>query len=297
MLSKFRQSYPNGSLISDLLTIHEGKYLVRVIVRVDGEPLATGLAAEDKLELAEDRARQRAIEALEISQVPAIAEKTLRSSPTKTSPVPDRAYVPRSTPSEPSSNLSISHKNQTSSARPSITDLEFGGKTPPTETSHPSVSAGKDWSSDSAMPTWKADESFNESFSNPSAPPKTSWNDESFSAASAPSQKEDAPSQKEDFSIASVTDSQATTPLETSEFPSQDYAGNLENAIPSHSSEDVDNSDILAQTDMQMRRLGWDAPKGRAILKDKYDVASRRLLNPEQLVDFLNYLKSQPDPL
>lgn len=292
MLSKFRQSYPNGSLISDLLTIHEGKYLVRVIVRVDGEPLATGLAAEDKLELAEDRARARAIEALGMSQVPAIAEKTLRSSPTKTSPVPEQAYVPRSTPSEPSSNLSISHKNQTSSARPSITDMEFGGITPPAETSQASVSAGKDWSSDrSAMPSWKADESFNESFSSPSPPPKTSWDDESFSAASAPSQKED-------FSIASVTDSQATTPLETSEFASQDYAGNLDKAIaiPSHSSEDVDNSDILAQTDMQMRRLGWDAHKGRAILKEKYDVASRRLLNPEQLVDFLNYLKSQPDP-
>lgn len=290
MLSKFRQSYPNGSLISDLLTIHEGKYLVRVIVRVDGEPLATGLAAEDKLELAEDRARERAIEALSISQVPAIAKKTLRSSPSKTSPVPEQVYVPRSTPSEPSSNLSISDKDQTSSATPSITDMEFGGITPPTESSQASVSAGKDWSSDRRpMPSWKADESFNESFSSSSAPPKASWNDESFSEPSAPSQKED-------FSIGSVADSQAT--LETSEFPSQDYAGNLDKAIaiPSHSSEDIDNSDILAQTDMQMRRLGWDAQKGRAILKEKYDVASRRLLNSEQLVDFLNYLKSQPDP-
>ncbi len=64
MLTQFRHHYPQGSLISELIDIDRGLYLVKVSVAVEGVVLATGLAGENTIELAEDAARERAIAAL-----------------------------------------------------------------------------------------------------------------------------------------------------------------------------------------------------------------------------------------
>ncbi|MDJ0681931.1 MAG: hypothetical protein QNJ18_18990 [Xenococcaceae cyanobacterium MO_167.B52] len=64
MLTQFRHHYPQGSLISELIDIDRGLYLVKVSVEVEGVVLATGLAGENTIELAEDAARERAIAAL-----------------------------------------------------------------------------------------------------------------------------------------------------------------------------------------------------------------------------------------
>ncbi len=64
MLTQFRHHYPQGSLISELIDIDHGLYLVKVSVAVEGVVLATGLAGENTIELAEDAARIRAIAAL-----------------------------------------------------------------------------------------------------------------------------------------------------------------------------------------------------------------------------------------
>lgn len=61
MLAQFQVRYPTGSLISELLTIYQGKFVVRVSAQVEGVLRATGMAASESLELAEDRARNRAI--------------------------------------------------------------------------------------------------------------------------------------------------------------------------------------------------------------------------------------------
>lgn len=55
-----------------------------------------------------------------------------------------------------------------------------------------------------------------------------------------------------------------------------------------------DLSDIIVQTDVEMRRLGWDAKKGREFLKQQYSKRSRQELSEVELRDFLNYLKTQP---
>jgi hypothetical protein len=47
-----------------LLTVREGKYVVRCLVQLEGTTRSTGLAAAETVEQAEDRARIRAIEAL-----------------------------------------------------------------------------------------------------------------------------------------------------------------------------------------------------------------------------------------
>lgn len=68
MLPQFQARYPTGSLVSDLLTIYQGKFVVRVSVQVEGVTRATGMAAAETPELAEDRARSRALAVIGIDK-------------------------------------------------------------------------------------------------------------------------------------------------------------------------------------------------------------------------------------
>ena len=61
MLAKFRHKYPQGSLVSELIEVERGFYLVKVSIQVEQIVLATGLAGASTIEAAEDSARERAI--------------------------------------------------------------------------------------------------------------------------------------------------------------------------------------------------------------------------------------------
>lgn len=74
MFDRFRVRYPQGCLISELLTIENGNYVVRSLVQVEGVTLATGLATADQIEIAEDRARTRALAVLGIISTPETKE-------------------------------------------------------------------------------------------------------------------------------------------------------------------------------------------------------------------------------
>lgn len=73
MFAQFRIRYPQGSIITELLTVDNGKYIVRSLIQVDGMTLATGMAAAETVELAEDRARIRALAVLDISPTTSVA--------------------------------------------------------------------------------------------------------------------------------------------------------------------------------------------------------------------------------
>jgi hypothetical protein len=68
MLAQFQSKYPQGSLIAELLQIHHGKYIVRASIQIEGITRATGMAASEILEDAEDRARSRALMVLGITE-------------------------------------------------------------------------------------------------------------------------------------------------------------------------------------------------------------------------------------
>ena len=59
----------------------------------------------------------------------------------------------------------------------------------------------------------------------------------------------------------------------------------------------VDLSDIIAQTDVELRRLGWTSTQGREYLEQTYGKRSRQQLSDEELLAFLLYLESQPSPI
>ncbi|MEM7796710.1 MAG: hypothetical protein AAF579_19920 [Cyanobacteria bacterium P01_C01_bin.118] len=58
----------------------------------------------------------------------------------------------------------------------------------------------------------------------------------------------------------------------------------------------VDLSDIIAQTDVEMTRLGWSSIQGRQYLEKTFSKRSRQQLTDEELLTFLLYLESQATP-
>ncbi|MDZ7964017.1 MAG: hypothetical protein RM368_03430 [Nostoc sp. DedSLP03] len=53
-------------------------------------------------------------------------------------------------------------------------------------------------------------------------------------------------------------------------------------------------SEVIAQTNVEMQRLGWTIDQGREHLIKNYGKRSRTLLTQLELLDFLQYLESQP---
>jgi NAD(P)H-dependent flavin oxidoreductase YrpB (nitropropane dioxygenase family) len=80
MLAQFQARYPTGSLISELLSIYQGKFVVRVSAQVEGVTRATGMAGAETPELAEDRARERALAVLAIGTQSNMSETTSQLS-------------------------------------------------------------------------------------------------------------------------------------------------------------------------------------------------------------------------
>jgi hypothetical protein len=62
-------------------------------------------------------------------------------------------------------------------------------------------------------------------------------------------------------------------------------------------SEVMDFSEIITQSDVELKRLGWTSEQGRNYLIETYGKRSRQLLSDEELLEFLHYLQSQPTPV
>lgn len=60
--------------------------------------------------------------------------------------------------------------------------------------------------------------------------------------------------------------------------------------------EPVNLSEVVAKTDIEMYRLGWNSEALRDYLIKTYSKRSRVLLTEEELLDFLRYLEAQPTP-
>ncbi|MFP4221133.1 MAG: hypothetical protein ACLFM4_13330 [Phormidium sp.] len=193
MLEEFYRRYPLGRVWSELMTIHEGQYLVRVVLFDGDRPLMSALAMGMSVETAEDLARERSLSLLLQSQPPQ----------TSTSPESLESQVSRhrsdsTQPQNPTFNPSISTVKP--SDLPKITSTEKLSFPKPTETVKPP-----------------------ESSSNPEPP--------------------------------------------------------------------TDDSDLLVQTTLELRRLGWDAEQGRVYLEQTYGKRSRQQLTRPELESFLAYLQ------
>ncbi len=83
MFDRFRQKYPQGSITSSLIQIHNDRYIVSVSIKVDGVILATTLAADEQIQVAEAQATVQALQTLSIDEPaawripPAVTELSL----------------------------------------------------------------------------------------------------------------------------------------------------------------------------------------------------------------------------
>lgn len=200
MLEEFYRRYPLGQVWSELITIHEGQYLVRVVLFDRDRPLMSALAMGMSVETAEDLARERSLALF------------LQSQPPQSSISVD---LPDSQPSEKTRRDTTPPQNLVST---------------------PSIST----SNDSDLPKITSTEKL------------------SFPDATEPYKPPVSPAKPE--------------PPPQPEPP-------------------TDDSDLLVQTTLELRRLGWDAEQGRVYLEQTYGKRSRQQLTRPELESFLEYLQ------
>ncbi len=222
MFEQFRRHFPRGSLISELVQIDHGKYIVRASVQNEGLTLATGLAAAETVEEAEDQARNRALAVLEISLTPSPTEHASSKRGSKSVPA---------SPEKSSPNAQSTHQSNT----------------PHSNASPPPVSSSQE----------------------PPASPKPS---------PEPVQQIGNASQEQETATPSKESQSAVNGSNTTEETV------------------TDSSDIIARTNVELRRLRWTSEQGRKFLQETYGKRSRTLLSDSELRQFLEYLEQQPTP-
>ena len=257
LLTQFRNRYPTASLTAELLTLHNDHYVVRAQIQVDGTTMATGLAAAASIEAAEDQARIRALQALGL-------ENGSRVNPT----LPIDISEPMFDQGMPITEEPV--------ATPQLTQ-------PETVVSSP-VNPADSFSFINPDEVVK-----------PSSPVKLkSQTDKQKPPTDTLKPQTDKPKPQTD-PLQSQTD---YLKPQTEDWP----ASNAENPNPTPptpldiSQGPIDLSDIIAQTDVELRRLGWTSIQGREYLEQTYQKRSRQQLSDEELLAFLLYLESQPSP-
>ncbi len=236
MLTHFRDRYPMGSLITDLVRVEEGIFVVKAQIIVNNIVLATGIAGSTTVEEAEDAALQRALNhaGFGSSSFPIGADpKAALTSSSYSSPgsLPRSGVAANGTPAVPSLDPAWSPP-PTPVPTPS-SGLSAGSPAP--AGSQPSLrGSGHEWSSDRSDRTDAA--------ASYSRPPATSM-------------------------------------------------------LPDPVVEAEDLSDIIAQSDVELQRIGWGPKEGREFLESRFNKKSRHQLNEAELREFLSHLKQQPTRL
>lgn len=76
-------------------------------------------------------------------------------------------------------------------------------------------------------------------------------------------------------------------------LPSEDEP---ERSQPAKPAAQNNNSTLIKQTDVELKRLGWGAGRGRLYLQEKFGRSSRSQLTEQQLQQFLVQLRAMPTP-
>jgi hypothetical protein len=265
LLSQFQTRYPTAHLTAELLMIHEGSYVVRALVQTDGLTIASSMAANPDIEQAEDRAKVRVLELLIQPSVPdpSILSDQILSNET----LSDGSGRSMPLISEIASELS----SEVASHTPPSVFEDF-----PAIATETAPDLGTNWSD---MP-----------LSDPTDPEDVL----------PPPEVEIAPEQMlwTQDSVTQTFDSGKDQGLELSPDFSTSMAAPLPPAesSPISTTSTIDLSDAIAQTTVELKRLNWTNTQGRNHLDQTYGKRSRQQLTDAELLDFLDYLESQPSP-
>lgn len=259
-LKQLRDRFPEASILSDILVLHEQQYVVKVTIKVPPAIVVAGLSSNANLEVAEDQARQRAIEALGLGTCESTSATQV--APATVTPAAQSREV-----SNEFEELRLSADSPTSVASPQ--------RDRPTSIPSPhNASSVSDMAAHSQMTS--------------TAPlsaksPSTSIDDTNVATHDDLTQ-----SGRVSSMISQPTDAAAIAPVTKHSEPSKISA----TALPAP----INLSDVIAQTDIELRRLNWSTETGRDYLEQTYNKRSRHELSEEELIQFLCYLEGLPSP-
>jgi hypothetical protein len=282
LISLFRHHYPQGSLCCDLLEIDRGLYIVQASITLEGIVVATALAAQSPLEAAEDLAKERAIASLDLGH----------GSPTELTPRADKSDkgAPDIGRAQQSAQVTPA-KKETKPSKQSSTAVT---SPPPTKTiPAPVVEKSPEVGAIAAPePTLTpAPISFP-----PSPDPVLPLEEPASPLAMINGtfeQSEEAPPVDSEPQLDFVTPELPLSVEAQSESPEPAMAIAGATEMPTGP---MDFSEIIARSNLELKRLGWTSEQGRNYLLQTYGKRSRQLLSDEQLIEFLAYLEQQPDP-
>jgi len=265
MFSQFRIRYPNGSLISELVTVDHGKYIIRTLVQDQGVTLATGLAAADTVEAAEDRSRIRALEVLDLGNISTI-----------------RAYSSPQTPANVNPTAAAETTPYQESSWENGATFNFNAERPTT--------VSNNYPSNQPTPS--------QEFSNtyPSVVNPQSHHQDVFSKAQNLEPIPQHQSSSQDKQPEIINDSLFEQPVPTTEMAS-DLSKKAKKPKRTTSTPKINISPQdprIEQIDREMNRLGWTQTQGREYLLGHYGKRSRGYLTDEELQEFLDHLQSLP---
>ena len=263
MFTQFRVLYPQGSLITELSAIDHGQYIVRCLVQVEGKTLVTALAAAQTVELAEEQARSRVLAILGIDTTATLmVENELPLSPNKvTEPPKPTASIPTESQFSTLGQMQLTQFPLDSSII-GASSLPFAEA--------------------------KVEDVNHHAPKTPSIEDEKTLLHELSSTELETSQENSPPLSLEE----EMPPSQLNEPVK-SYFQSEPETDNSKIAP---TLDPIDMSEVIARTTVEVKRLGWTNQQGKDYLLQTYGKRSRQLLTDEELLDFLNYLESQPTP-
>jgi hypothetical protein len=255
MFQKLRQRYPQASLISELVQIDHGKYIVKVSVEIEGKTVVTGLAAADTVEIAEDRARERALLLLEAESTPNL-QLVEKVSPNNVSVVED---LPKPVAS---AKKSAKTAKVTEMPRP---ETKIEPELPPVQ-AIPVAKIEPELPLIQEIPMAKIE---------PELPPVEEISLPEPEPLLLEMEPDNYPLLSELPEEPSFTEEEPSEPVPVPVIP-----------------EEIDYSVLKTKIDVEMKRLAWTTEKGREYLISTYGKKSRLLLTNEELLEFYQYLSS-----
>jgi hypothetical protein len=262
MFDQFRQQYPQGCISSDLVQIHENRYVVRVAIQSEGIPLAAALAVDADLAIAQDQATLKALAIVGIKEHlgNVNSEISIASLPTVEAIWPGQRSANDPTETLPIMPLPI----------PKVLEV------PPTATDeHP-----PEFYDQSEESTLEVEEEF--SFA------AADLDEEELPVALTPEPEEVEPETVLEVTtppIAKAGKSPKKTAVEAEPIP--------EPATPISNDPPLTVTDMIPLINMELKRLGWSKDQGRDYMVKLYNKRASALLSDEELFGLLQHLQAE----
>ncbi len=301
VLQQLRSQYPNGSLFADLVQVNSEQFIVRASVQVDGTTIVTALASATTVEVAEDRARSRALEALGLN----VGHSAVSASLSATLPMIQEIAPELTIPPVMQSITEVTEKTTPRTA------TKRKAKAQPAEPVNEAPALDLLTIEPIEIATIEEVAAVIEPIAEPEAVliPEPEAIAEPEVVAVAEPEVIVEPEAIAELVAAPIVEVEESFEIsyeseEVYEYTYEEPAAEpvIEAPAPVKTpiappAVAIDLSDTIAQIGMEIDRIGWTKKQGSAYLQQEYSKRTRAELTEAELFSFLGYLKSLPAKL